>query len=281
MSTSSSNIVASSSQAISPAAISSAASASVTGYTTYQQAFTAARTTGNAAVTTNNAGETYLSFYLAGSATAATVQNPAPSASGSEYITGSITVSNSSPARKMAKRANGDDSVWERFAKQLQQRQFTGCYFYVTENGTTIYSLNLDNVTPNQPINFNTSSYSADGNTVINYIESCPPGAQYPQINVAGLQYVVGPASLSQSAGAASVASSTQSGSAPTGSVVYITTTYTQPASTVTTTSISVSQGSTVTYTQTTTLPVSTVVSIITTTATEMATSTEQGKVFL
>ena len=239
-------------------------------------------------MTTDSAGSPYLSFYPASSATAATVQNPAPAQSGAAYIQGVITVVGySAPPTKIRRArlsldeleheeeqlayenefATDDEDKQDKYPKspfelrrKMRMRRSTGCMFIISENGTTIYSLDLDSVPQNESIHFNTSSYNATNATDIDYVEQCPPGVTFPQLKVAGLQYVVGP-----------TASNSSNSS---GSVIYVTSTYTQPGSTRTVTSVSVSSGQNVTATQTTTLPGTTVVTTMMMTVTETATAT-------
>jgi hypothetical protein len=88
--------------------------------------------------------------------------------------------------------------------QRLQQRQAsdntsTDCFFYVVENNSTgnysIYSINLSTLSQGQTIDFNTSSFVPGPNTTVTYIEQCPAGVPFPQLNVSNLVFVTAPVS--------------------------------------------------------------------------------------
>lgn len=88
--------------------------------------------------------------------------------------------------------------------QRLQQRQASGnastdCFFYVVENNSTgnysIYSIDLSTLSQGQTVDFNTSSFVPGPNTTVTYIEQCPAGVAFPQLNVSNLVFVTTPVS--------------------------------------------------------------------------------------
>jgi hypothetical protein len=82
-------------------------------------------------------------------------------------------------------------------ARRLAKRQ-SGCTFFITVDNVTVYSVDLDTLSQGQTIAFNTSDFTPNDNSTIAYVEQCPPGTTtFPQLNVANLTLVTGPAAPS------------------------------------------------------------------------------------
>jgi len=186
---------------------------------TLTQNFASASSSGNAFVTTAPGGAPYISLYPTGTALAAAVVQPVPTQiqSQPDIIAGSLTILGYS----LKKREVGGDST-ERHTEEegflnhykgdlginelqrLQRRQASGntstdCFFYVVETNSTgnysIYGIDLSTLSQGQTINFNTSSFVPGPNTTVTYIEQCPPGVAFPQLNVSNLVFVTTPVS--------------------------------------------------------------------------------------
>ena len=153
-------------------------------------------------------------MYPTSSALAAAVIQPVPTPiqNQSDIIVGSLTIL----GYNLKKREVDEDSTEQAIGnhkksdlgindvKRLQQRQTSGntstdCFFYVVENNSTgnysIYSIDLSTLSQGQTVNFNTSSFVPGPNTTVTYIEQCPSGVAFPQLNVSNLVFVTTPVS--------------------------------------------------------------------------------------
>jgi len=92
-----------------------------------------------------------------------------------------------------------DDGSPLKTLQRLQQRQAGGntttdCFFYVVETNSTgnysIYSIDLSTLSQGQTVNFSTSSFVPGPNATVTYIEQCPAGVAFPQLNVSNLVYI-------------------------------------------------------------------------------------------
>jgi hypothetical protein len=84
-------------------------------------------------------------------------------------------------------------------ARQYLEKRQSGCTFFITVNNVTVYSVDLGTLTQGQTTPFNTSAFTPSPNSTIAYVEQCPPGTvNFPQLNVANLTLLTGPAAQAE-----------------------------------------------------------------------------------
>jgi hypothetical protein len=82
----------------------------------------------------------------------------------------------------------------ENAGRILEKRQ-SGCIFFISVDNNTVYTVDINTLTQGQTIPFNSSDFTPNSNSSIAYVEQCPPGTtNFPQLNVANLTLVTGPA---------------------------------------------------------------------------------------
>lgn len=101
-------------------------------------------------------------------------------------------------------------------ARMIFARQ-GGCIFRVVVDGVTVYSVDLDTLPDDEPFPFSTDNFTPQANSTVAYRLECPPGTtEFPELDIAGLTLVTGPAApppVSSISSAAPPASSVPPGS--------------------------------------------------------------------
>jgi hypothetical protein len=94
------------------------------------------------------------------------------------------------PAKDLVRR------VEEARARMLFTRQ-GGCIFRVAVDGVTVYSVDLDTLPDDEPFPFSTDDFTPGPDSTIAYIQECPSGTtDFPELDIAGLVLITGPAAL-------------------------------------------------------------------------------------
>jgi hypothetical protein len=81
-------------------------------------------------------------------------------------------------------------------ARYIFARQ-AGCMFRVVVDGVTVYSVDLNTLPEDEPFPFSTDNFTPQAGSTVAYTLECPPGTaaeDIPELDIAGLTLVTGPA---------------------------------------------------------------------------------------